>query len=186
MIPVVGVLSSSGGKLCPLGVALYEIPPLHLWILIREVPEIVLLVPGNQSGSQGEVEEPDSLPSVPFQKMRPAPNQAAEFLEACKHLRNVSQHEALNHNWTILEQYAVWSLIFRDSSLMRSNSRSICFMKNVFPVPQSPKRPIEIGGSTSLAASTEQSASTSRFMPSRSSPEVVSDRKPTMVNLNCD
>ena len=50
--------------------------------------------------------------------------------------------------------------------LLVSSSRTrrcIFFKKNVLPVPQSPKRPIEMGGWTSLAAMTSQSASTSSW-----------------------
>src|SRR6266436_2539593 len=57
-------------------------------------------------------------------------------------------------------------------------------MKKVFPEPQSPNRPTETGTSTSLAASTEQSALTSFVIPRRSLPDVVSDLYPAIMGLS--
>src|SRR5882672_4603590 len=63
---------------------------------------------------------------------------------------------------------------------MRSH---IFFMKKLFPLPQSPNSPTEIGSSTSLATSTEHSASTSGVMLSRSIPAAPSGLKSAISDL---
>src|SRR5205809_7591090 len=70
---------------------------------------------------------------------------------------------------------------FLDASFNFSIRFSIIRIKKLLPLPQSPKRPSDSGGSTSVAARTEQSASTSFVIPNRSVPSGSSGKKPGMT-----